>query len=66
MNGAPIEDMIDIANRIGANAWFNIPHAADDDYIQKYAELVKKNLRPDLKVYVEYSNEVWHQGFAGG
>lgn len=26
---------------------------------------VKDTLRPDVKVYVEWSNEVWHTGFAG-
>ncbi len=26
---------------------------------------VKSSLRPDVQVYVEWSNEVWHTGFPG-
>src|SRR5262249_33920812 len=40
--------------------WFCMPHLADDDYVRHFARLVKERLRPDLKVYVEYSNEVWN------
>lgn len=58
--GAPIEIMIDLANTLGANPWFCMPHLADDDYIRQFARLVKERLRADLKVYVEYSNEVWN------
>ncbi|OWF45168.1 uncharacterized protein LOC110457373 [Mizuhopecten yessoensis] len=58
--GAAIENMILLSNMMGANPWFNIPHAADDDFIRQFAALVKSSLRPDLKVYLEYSNEVWN------
>ncbi|XP_067684249.1 uncharacterized protein [Haliotis asinina] len=61
--GAAVEYMIHLANTLGANPWFNMPHAADDDYIRNFAQLVKKDLRPDLKVYIEYSNEVWNPIF---
>jgi hypothetical protein len=33
---------------------------ADDDYVRHYAELVRDQLDPKLKAYVEYSNEVWN------
>ncbi|KAK3083039.1 hypothetical protein FSP39_012374 [Pinctada imbricata] len=59
-NGAAIEHMIHLANIIGSDPWFNMPHAADDNYVTQFATLVKKTLRPDLKVYIEYSNEVWN------
>ena len=62
--GAPVEVMVALANRIGAYAWFSIPHLADDDYVRQYARMVKHRLRPDLKAYVEYSNEVWNGFFA--
>ncbi|XP_033727237.1 uncharacterized protein LOC117316649 [Pecten maximus] len=58
--GAALEYMILLSNMIGASPWFNIPHAADDDYIRELATFVKTSLRPDLKVYLEYSNEVWN------
>jgi hypothetical protein len=43
-----------------------MPHLANDEYHQQFATYVRDNLRPDVKVYVEWSNEVWHTGFAGG
>ncbi|WP_370047074.1 MULTISPECIES: calcium-binding protein [Salipiger] len=61
--GVPAEVMLRLANRVGADPWFNIPHMADDDYVRQFAELVKARLDPDLKVYVEYSNEVWNHIF---
>ncbi len=62
--GVPVEVMVDLANRLGADPWFNLPHLADDAYVTEYARLVAQNLRPDLKAYVEYSNEVWNGIFA--
>ncbi|MBY6004042.1 calcium-binding protein [Salipiger bermudensis] len=58
--GVPAEVMIRLANRVGADPWFNIPHMADDDYVRRFAELVTARLDPGLKAYVEYSNEVWN------
>ena len=57
-DGVPVERMILLANVLGADAWFCIPHAADDDYITHFAQMALDTLRPDVKVYVEYSNEV--------
>ena len=48
--GGAIEYMIPLANILGANPWFNIPHAATDDYVKNFAQLVKSKLRPDLTV----------------
>ncbi len=62
--GIAAELMIDLCNRQRADAWFCMPHLADNDYVRKFAQLVKKNLDPELKVYVEYSNEVWNSQFA--
>jgi len=61
--GVPLEVMIDLCNRWGADPWFCMPHLADDNYIQQFAELTKARLAPNLKVYVEYSNEVWNDQF---
>jgi hypothetical protein len=62
--GVPVEVMVELANRLGADAWFNLPHLADDDYAAQYARLVKQRLRSDLKAHVEYSNEVWNGIFS--
>lgn len=61
--GVPIEVMVQLANRLQVDAWFNIPHRADDQYVAEFARLVRKNLNPKLKVYLEYSNEVWNPQF---
>lgn len=62
-NGVPVEVMVDLANRIRADAWFTIPHLADDNYVTQYATLVNQKLRSELKAYVEYSNEAWNPVF---
>ncbi len=62
-NGTPIEICIDLCNKLHADAWFCIPHLADEGYIREFARLVKSRLDPGLKVYVEYSNELWNFQF---
>jgi hypothetical protein len=62
--GVPVEVMVELANRVGADAWFTIPHLADDNYVTQFAAVVKQKLRGDRKAYVEYSNEVWNTLFA--
>jgi hypothetical protein len=62
-DGVAIEYMIALCNELGADPWLCIPHKADDDYIRRYAELVRDRLHPDAKVYLEYSNEVWNGQF---
>lgn len=61
--GAPLEIMVALANRLHKDVWFNIPHAADDDYVQQFATYVRDYLNPELKIYLEYSNEVWNPTF---
>ena len=61
--GVAIEIMVKLANTLMIDPWFCIPHRADDDYIRNFATLVKEKLDPKLKVYVEYSNELWNWGF---
>jgi len=55
--------MIDLCNRLQANPWFCLPHEATDDYVRQFALATKTLLKPGLKVYVEYSNEVWNGMF---
>lgn len=62
----PIEVMVDLANRVNADPWFNMPHRATDDYMAQFAMQVKSLLRADRRVYVEYSNEVWNGQFSQG
>ena len=62
--GVPLEIMVELANAMRADPWFTMPHLADDDYVEKFAEYVRDHLAPDRLVYVEYSNEVWNSIFA--
>lgn len=62
--GVPLEVMIDLSNRLGINPWFCVPHRASDDYVRQFAAQVRRDLTPNLKVYIEYSNELWNSGFS--
>ena len=64
--GMPIEDMVLLSNIVGSNPWFNMPHLATDEFVRNFAQLVLNTLRPDVTIYVEYSNEVWGTLFQGG
>lgn len=61
--GVPLELLVDLANRLSTEAWFCIPHQADDDYVLQLAQYVKTNLKPNLRAWVEYSNETWNGMF---
>ena len=64
--GAPLEIMVELANRLNADPWFTIPHAADDAFVQRYATYVKEHLHSNLKPHIEYSNETWNTMFTQG
>ncbi|MBF2009685.1 MAG: cellulose-binding protein [Chlorogloeopsis fritschii C42_A2020_084] len=63
LKGVPVEVMIALANKANAEPWFNMPHMATDEYMAKFAQIVKKKLKSNLKAYVEFSNEVWNGQF---
>ena len=58
--GAPVEVMVALANEIGADPWFTLPHQATDEHIRAFAEFARDHLDPRRKAYVEYSNEIWN------
>lgn len=62
-HGVPLEVTIDLANKLDADPWFNMPHQATDEYIANFAQIVKEQLEPELKAYVEFSNEMWNWSF---
>lgn len=63
VNGVPVEVMIALANELRADAWFTMPHLAEDALVRAYAEAVRDNLAPGLTAQVEYSNEMWNWQF---
>jgi hypothetical protein len=58
--GAALEYALDVCNRVQADCWLQLPHKADDEYVTRFAETVRDRLHPSLRVYVEYSNEIWN------
>lgn len=62
--GAPWETIIALANYTGKDIWINIPVDADSLYVANLALLIHNTLRPDVNIYLEYSNEVWNGGFS--
>ncbi len=64
--GVPLPVMIRLANEIGADPWFTLPHQADDTFVREFATAVRDGLDPRLKAYIEYSNEVWNGIFQQG
>lgn len=61
--GVPLEMMIALSNQLNINPWFCMPHLASDDYVRRFAAQVKRDLKPGLKPYIEYSNEIWNSMF---
>lgn len=58
------EYVIRLCNVLNRDMWLNIPYAADSNYIYQLSKLVKDNLNPKLKIYLEYGNEVWNSDVA--
>jgi len=58
--GVPYERMIELANLTQKDIWICVPHEADSNYIAEMALLFQQNLNPNLRIYLEYSNEVWN------
>jgi uncharacterized protein (TIGR03437 family) len=62
--GGSWELAVQLANQTGTDMWINIPAAATDAYIESLANMMKNNLHPRLKIYMEHGNEVWNPLFA--
>lgn len=63
LKGPPVEVMVELCNTLQSDPWFTLSHLVSDQDVLAFARLVKELLNPNLKVYVEYSNEVWNNQF---
>jgi hypothetical protein len=62
-DGWPWEYAVQLCNEANMDLWINIPVSVDDDYIRHLAQLIHASLKPELKIYLEHSNEIWNFGF---
>ena len=72
----PYEAMIELCNALDADMWLTVPHLATAEYRANLAHLIRTGvdkatgertaepLDEDLKIWLEYSNEVWNWNFA--
>jgi hypothetical protein len=58
--GVALEHQIQLCNTLGKDIWVCIPHQADDNFVTQAARLLRDTVDPNLKIYVEYSNETWN------
>lgn len=58
------EWQIDLCNRTLKDYWVTVPHESTPSDWQQLAQLIHQQLDPRLRVYVEWSNEVWNGSFA--
>ncbi len=63
IGGYPVEVLVALANKVGADAHFNMPYRYTDAWVTGFATHVRDHLAPNLRATVEYSNEVWNWGF---
>lgn len=61
--GVAHELMVQLCNQTLKQPWICVPHHADDDYVRSLATLLRDGVDPRLKVFIEYSNEVWNGSF---
>lgn len=58
--GVPVEVIADLCNSAGTDAWVNIGHTWSNELVEATAVVLRDQLKPDLRVYVEHSNEIWN------
>lgn len=63
-SGVPIEAELDLANRLQADAWLNVPpYVVDTDYAYQIGKLAAKMLTGASRLDLEYANETWNYAF---
>jgi hypothetical protein len=70
-DGVALEYIVRLCNELEADAWFCMPHQADNNYVTQFARLVRDGdpannvppLHAGATIYIEWSNEVWNSSF---
>ncbi|HYO98126.1 MAG TPA: hypothetical protein VER33_26660 [Polyangiaceae bacterium] len=62
-SGVPLEIALELVRVLDVDAWFTVPHLADDDFIRNMARTIKEGMPKGRLAYVEHSNEVWNGMF---
>jgi hypothetical protein len=62
--GIAYEYLIQLCNTLQTGCWVNVPTQADANYLTQMATLFRDKLDPTLKIYLEYSNELWNQALS--
>ena len=62
--GVAYEYGIELCNTAKKHLWICVPHKATDAFVTSLATLIKDSLNANLKIHVEYSNEVWNGQFS--
>ncbi|MCI4624836.1 MAG: hypothetical protein L3V56_02640 [Candidatus Magnetoovum sp. WYHC-5] len=62
--GMPYEFITSLSNMLNTDVWLNIPAKSTDSYNNQLATFMKDNLLSNLKIYVEYSNEVFSTDYS--
>ncbi|MBI2271934.1 MAG: T9SS type A sorting domain-containing protein [Bacteroidetes bacterium] len=59
--GIAWEYVVELCNLMQKNCWISVPTQVDSAYIDSLATMFRDNLNPNLKIYLEYSNETSNQ-----
>ena len=62
--GVAWDYVVQLANITQKDIWINIPHKADNAFLDSLANFLQNGLDPSIKIYLEYSNEVWNGAFS--
>lgn len=62
--GIAVELQIEMCNRMQVDCYFTMPMLADDNYITQEATLIKNQLAPNLRAFIEMGNEPWNGQFS--
>ncbi len=55
------EYIIELANILDKDIWICLHISCDSNYVANLANMLKNNLKSNIKIYVENSNEVWSE-----